>query len=240
MTSKLPLEAVQSECLSGEGGSAGEADDCGERGRHMCVCMRLEVKDVCEWGAFMRGENMAGGFWGRGFVSRVFTLDERFQGYPHICHRAKFERNWTTRGRVIAIWLIGLGRHPPSLIFEESIFESLHTLRDPIVFAHTNFGENSLISSDDMPPKRNSNKTLLSGGIQLPALRFTTAVFRVRSCVSSCKILAKSDNRRLRYSGLTYWTRPPSAILDFRRKRLWTILHVAGPYYLRTHHIWWR
>jgi len=47
-------------------------------------------------------------------------------------------------------------------IFEESIFEPLQTLWDPIVFTHTNFGENILIGSDDMPPKRNLKKRPLA------------------------------------------------------------------------------
>jgi len=45
----------------------------------------------------------------------------------------------------------------PSLTFDESIFGTLHTLRDPIVFAHANFGENILIAMD-MPPECNSKK----------------------------------------------------------------------------------
>jgi len=48
------------------------------------------------------------------------------------------------------------------LIFEESIFGPLHTLRDPVAFAHTNFGENILIGGDDMPPEWNSKKRSLA------------------------------------------------------------------------------
>jgi len=44
------------------------------------------------------------------------------------------------------------------VIFDESIFGPLHTLREPIVFAHTNFGEDILIGGDDMPPERNFKK----------------------------------------------------------------------------------
>jgi len=56
MKSKLPLKAVRSERPSGEAASAGKAKSYGERGGRMCGYMR-EVGDVCEWWAFMRGEN---------------------------------------------------------------------------------------------------------------------------------------------------------------------------------------
>jgi len=75
----------------------------------------------------------------------VFIFDEHFPGHTDICHRAKFERNWTIHSQVMVIYLTGLGCHPPFLIFEESIFGPLHTLWDPIVFAHTNSGDNILI-----------------------------------------------------------------------------------------------
>jgi len=69
-----------------------------------CICGAFaEVGDVCEWGAFMQGENYGWVFLRRGLVSRVLTLDERFPGHPHICHRAKFEGNWTISSRLIAI-----------------------------------------------------------------------------------------------------------------------------------------
>jgi len=106
----------------------------------------------------VRGENYDWVYCGGGgFLSRVFTLDEICPGHRHICHLAKFERNWTIRSRVKAIELIGLGRCSPYSIFEESVFEPLHTLRDP-TYVHTKFGDDTLIGGGDMPPKRNLRK----------------------------------------------------------------------------------
>jgi len=60
---------------------------------------------------------------------------------------------------------------------------------------------------------------------------------RGTSDLSACKISAKSDNPRPSYSDVTNSTWPPSAILDFQGKRIWTIPHVDGPRSLRTHRI---
>jgi len=73
---------------------------------------------------------MAGVFVGRGLLSQVFTADERYLERPHVCHSAKFERNQTIPGRVIAIYLIGPDCHPPSWIFEAGIRGPLRTLRN--------------------------------------------------------------------------------------------------------------
>jgi len=69
---------------------------------------------VCAWacagvGTFVgKRRRLCGGviaevFVGRGLLSPVFTADERCSERPHICHLAKFERNRTVRGRVIAL-----------------------------------------------------------------------------------------------------------------------------------------
>jgi len=85
-------------------------------------------------------------------------------------------------------------RHPPSWIFE--VFGPFCTLRDPIFYVHTKFGE--YLSIDD-------RKTPPGGRILLPVLTLTIFVFWRPSYVSSCKISAKSDNRRPSYSDFTIW-----------------------------------
>jgi len=69
----------------------------------LCVGACAEVGDVCEWEAFMRGENYGWLFGEVGLVSQVFTLDEHSPGHPHICRCAKFKQNWTIHNQVIAI-----------------------------------------------------------------------------------------------------------------------------------------
>jgi len=49
--------------------------------------------------------------------------------------------------------------------------------------------------------------------------------------VSSCKISAKSDNRRPSYSDWTKSRWPPSAILDIWGGRAWTTPHIVGPHF---------
>jgi len=98
----------------------------------ICAGACAKAGDVCEWGAFMLSENYGWVLlWGGGLLSRVFALDERFSGHPHICHRAKFEWNWKIRSWVIAIELIQFDRCPPSLISKESIFGPLHNIVGP-------------------------------------------------------------------------------------------------------------
>jgi len=46
-------------------------------------------------GEFIRGKLWPGGFAVRELLYRVSTPDERCPSHPHICHRAKFERNRT-------------------------------------------------------------------------------------------------------------------------------------------------
>jgi len=58
--------------------------------------------------------------------------------------------------------------------------------------------------------------------------------------VSSCKISAKLDNRWPSNGDSNNSRWPPLAILDYEGKRIWTIPHVAGPHYLRTHQTCWR
>jgi len=78
------------------------------------------------------------------------------------------------------------------------MFGPLHTLQDPIVFAHTNFGENILIGGDDMPPEQ-IRKTLRGGGILFSGLRLMLSLVQGPMFVSSCIISAKSDNLQPSY-----------------------------------------
>jgi len=94
----------------------------------------------------------------------------------------------------MAIQLIAIGRRPPSVIFEESIFGPLHTLQNPNVFAHTNFGENILIRGKTELEKR----SLAAEFIRILGRRFHSFGDR-RSRVSSCIISVKLDNRRPSY-----------------------------------------
>jgi len=80
---------------------------------------------------------------------------------------------------------------------------SLHTLRDPILYANRKFGEDISIGDGDMPQKRNSKTTPFGGGILLPVPTLTPAVLRGPSYVSSRKSLAKRDNRRSSFCDLT-------------------------------------
>jgi len=48
----------------------------------------------------------------------LYPADGVVWRHPHICRHARFKRNQTIRGRVIAILLIKVGRRPQSLIFE--------------------------------------------------------------------------------------------------------------------------
>jgi len=45
---------------------------------------------------------------------------------------------------------------------EESVFGPFHTLRDPIIYICTKFGEDILIGGGDMLPKWNSKKCSLA------------------------------------------------------------------------------
>jgi len=54
--SKLPLKAVRSERPSGERGFAGKRSVMAKM-ESIFALAYAEVGDVCEWGAFMRGEN---------------------------------------------------------------------------------------------------------------------------------------------------------------------------------------
>jgi len=67
---------------------------------------------------------------------------------------------------------------PPSAIF------GFHTLRDPIAFEHTNFGEKILIGGNDMHPKWNSKKRPLAAEFFFRFLgdAFTRLVTYVHMC----------------------------------------------------------
>jgi len=98
-------------------------------------------------------------------------------------------------------------RWPPSAIldYEESLFGPFRSLRDPISYVHTKFGEDIFIIGGDMPPKRNSRKR--------PWRRNSTSAFKVDAfthlgplCVSSRKISAKSHDWQ------TDWQTPRTSI----------------------------
>jgi len=43
-------------------------------------------------------------------------------------------------------------------LWRKRVFVPSRTLRDPIIYVHTKFGEDSLIGGGDVPPKRSSKK----------------------------------------------------------------------------------
>jgi len=116
-----------------------------------------------------------------------------------------------------------------------------HSARCGLYFLSTHqIDEDNLIGGGDMhASKRNSKKRPLAGN-STSGFNFCSLRLWKPSYVSPCKISAKSDNRRPSYGDSNNSRWPPSAILDYDRKRIWTIPHVAGPHYLCTHRIWWR
>jgi len=96
-----------------------------------------------------------------------------------------------------------LGRRPPFWMFEAGVHKPCHTLRNHIFYAHTKFGKDILIGAGDMPQKRTSKRTPPGGGILLPVLTLMPYFLWGLSYVPSCKMSAKSDNRRPSYSYLT-------------------------------------
>jgi len=70
-----------------------------------------------------------------GLVLRRTTLPAtklELEGTPHTCLYAKFEGNQTIGGQVTANYVIEDGLHPPSYIYEETVFGLFHTLWDHI------------------------------------------------------------------------------------------------------------
>jgi len=120
----------------------------------------------------------------------------------YICQSANFQPNRTIRRRIIAISVIRVSRCPPYWIFEEKVFGPFYTLRDRIFYAYTKLGEDISIGGGDMPQNEILNNAPLwrnsNSGSNFDAFRPSRP-----SCVSSCKMSAKSDTLRPSYSDFT-------------------------------------